>query len=75
MRGNFYRSGRRRTGSILLAVVAGIALGLAVLLGSASSALAKGVALTRPSPVVIAVSHLPAVKSPPVAHAAGHKIA
>jgi len=77
MRGYVYRSGRRRTGSVLPAVVAGIALGLALILGSVSSAYAKAPARhTRPSVViVITVSHAPALKIPPVAHAAGHKIA
>jgi hypothetical protein len=77
MRGNVYRSERQRTGSVLLAVVAGIALGLVLLMASASSAFAKaGVAQPRPQPVVvIAVSHQSAVKLAPIAHAAGHKIA
>ena len=77
MRGNVYRLGRRRTGSILLAVAAGMALGLALILASASSAYAKArVAQSRPrAVVVIAVSHQPAAMLSPVAHAAGHKIA
>jgi len=77
MRGNVYRFGRRRTGSVLLGVVAGIALGLALILASASSAYVRArTAQARPPvAVVVAVSHRPAVKLPPVAHAAGHKIA
>jgi len=64
MRGNVYRSGRRRTGSILLTVAAGIAVGVAVILASVSSAYAKAT-----------VAHRQAAKLAPVAHAAGHKIA
>ena len=78
MRGNVYRSGRRRTGSIVLAVGAGLALALAIVVTSASMALAKGQAIAlRPPVVVIAVSHAPTVRLPPavIAHAAGHKIA
>ena len=76
MRGNVYRSGRRRTSSIVLAVGAGLALALAIVLTSASMALAKGQATALRPPVVIAVSHAPTVRLPPViAHAAGHKIA
>jgi len=79
MRGDVYRPGRRRTGSVLLAGVAGIALGLVLMLASVSSAYAKTPAGhrsagRRPAVVVIAVSHRTAVK-PPVARAAGHKIA
>ncbi len=82
MRGNIYRSGRRRTGSILLAAAAGIAVGLALILASVSSAYAKAPAAhTRatqarpPAAVVITIPHQSAVKLAPVAHAAGHKIA
>jgi len=78
MRGYVYRSGRRRTGSILLTVATGIAVGVALLLASVSSAYAKApahAARTRPPVVVIGVTHQSAVKLPPVAHAAGHKIA
>jgi hypothetical protein len=79
MRGYVYRSGRRRTGSILLTVAAGIAVGLALILASVSSAYAKAparAARTRPPVViVIAVTHQSVVKLSPVAHAAGHKIA
>jgi hypothetical protein len=59
MRGYIYRSEKRRTGSVLLAAVARAVLGLAVVLGSASTAWGK-------APV-----RRPAV----IAHAAGHKIA
>ena len=59
MRGYVYRSGRRRTGSILLGVVAGAVLALAVMLGSASMAWGKA----------------PVKSPPVIAHAAGHKIA
>jgi len=62
MRGYVFRSGRRRTGSILLAVVAGAVLGLAVVLGSASTALGKAPGKAPAKP--------PAV----IAHQAGHKI-
>jgi hypothetical protein len=76
MRGYVYRSGRRRTGSTLLTVATGIAVGLALILASVSSAYAKApahAARTRPPVVVIVgVTH---VKLSPVAHAAGHKIA
>ena len=50
---------------------------LAVLLSSASMALARGRAVeARPTLALIAVSHTPALKLPAViAHAAGHKIA
>ncbi len=78
MRGNAYRSGGRRTGSIVLAVGAGLALSLAIVLSSAATALAKGRAVVLRHPVgAIVVSHAPAVKLPPavIAHAAGHKIA
>jgi hypothetical protein len=82
MRGNVYRPGRRRTGSFLLAAVAGMALGLAMILASVSSAYAKAPAATgranqarTPSVVVIAVTHRAAVKAPPIARVAGHKIA
>ena len=59
MRGIFYRPGRRRTGSVLLAL--GVALTFAV--GSAPAALAKAKPPARTA------------RSLPVAHAAGHKIA
>ena len=82
MRGNVYRSGRRRTGSILLTVAAGIAVGVAVILASVSSAYAKApgaharAARARPpGAAVITVAHRQAAKLAPVAHAAGHKIA
>jgi hypothetical protein len=82
MRGYVYRSGRRRTGSVLPAVVAGIALGLALILGPVASAyatrpalLARPAQLRPPAVALIEVSHAPAVKMPPIAHAAGHKIA
>ena len=55
MRGNVYRHGRRRTGSFLLAVVAGAAVALAIVLASVSSAMAKSPAIARmhsPAPVV-----------------------
>lgn len=80
MRGYVYPSGKRRTASILLTVIAGIALGLALIFGSVSSAYAKAPAQARapqarpPAVVVIGASHAPALKVP-VAHAAGHKIA
>jgi hypothetical protein len=81
MQGNVYRSGRRRTVSCR-GVVAGIALGLAVLGGSVSSAYAKPPAAKAPTakappeqPHAPAVSHKPAVPLPTKAHAAGHKIA
>lgn len=61
MRGIVYRPGRRRTGSVLLAL--GVALTVAV--GSAPAALAK--AKAKPP------AHT--ARSLPVAHAAGHKIA
>ena len=82
MRGNIYRSGRRRTGSVLLVVGATLAFGLAVVLASASSALAKSIAVRARSSVHVqarggAPSRSPTVKLGPavVARAAGHKIA
>jgi len=80
MRGNLYHSGRRRTGSILLTVAAGIALGVVLILASVSTAYAKVTPArapqTRPPVViVIVISHALTVKYQPVAHAAGHKIA
>ena len=76
MRGNVYRPGRRRTGSIVLAAAA-LALALAVVLGSAATAFAKApVPRVRSSVIVAAVSHSPGVRLPiRIAHAAGHKIA
>jgi hypothetical protein len=67
MRGSVYRLGRRRTGSILLAM--GVALALA---GEVStSAMAKPVKVAKPA----AGAHT-TVKTPSVvAHATGHKIA
>jgi hypothetical protein len=86
MRGNIYRSGRRRAASVLLIAGAALAFGLAVVLASASSALAKSAAVHARSSV--AASHSPtgrlrsaakgtsAVKLPVViARTAGHKIA
>ena len=82
MRGNIYRSGRRRTGSVLLVVGATLAFGLAVVLASASSALAKSTAVHARSWVHVqargaAPSHPSTVKLGPavIARAAGHKIA
>ncbi|HTT28089.1 MAG TPA: hypothetical protein VMG37_06745 [Solirubrobacteraceae bacterium] len=86
MRGNIYRSGRRRAASVLLVAGATLAFGLAVVLASASSALAKSAAVhARPS---VAASHSPTVKLPSaakgtsavklpvvIARTAGHKIA
>lgn len=76
MRGHIYRSGRRRAGSVLLTVGVALALGVAVVLASASSALAKSRAAHAGSSVA-AVSHSPAAKLHPVviARTAGHKIA
>jgi hypothetical protein len=87
MRGNTYRSGRRRAGSVLLVVGATLAFGLAVVLASASSALAKST-LVQPRWWAATAWHLPTVKAPSapkgtsgtrlpvvIAHPAGHKIA
>jgi hypothetical protein len=61
MRGDFYRLGRRPTGSIVLA------LGVAAALAGGGSATATARSATK--------RHAP-VKPPPVmAHATGHKIA
>jgi len=65
MRGNVYRHGRRRAGSIILAL--GVAL--AVALGWASAAGAKPGASHAP----LKASRAPHTSA--VAHAAGHKIA
>jgi hypothetical protein len=67
MRGNVYRFGRRRAGSIVLAV--GAALTLALGWTSTSTATAK--APIRASSVHPKVQAKPSV----LAHAAGHKIA
>lgn len=86
MRGNIYRSGRRRsgrrrTGSVLLVLGATLAFGLAVVLASASSALAKSTAVQAWSWVHVqargaAPSHSTLKLGPAViARAAGHKIA
>lgn len=79
MRGSVYRRGTRRTGSILLALGAGLAFALAVILSSASAALARSHAVVQVRPPVVAtyVTHAPPVRLPPsvIAHAAGHKIA
>jgi len=82
MRGNIYRSGRRRAGSVLLIVGAALAFGLAVVLASASSALAKSTTVHARSLVHVqspaaAASHSPTVRLRPVviARTAGHKIA
>ena len=82
MRGNIYRSGRRRTGSVLLVLGATLAFGLAVVLASASNALAKSTAVQTRSWVHVqargaAPSHSPTLKLGPavIARAAGHKIA
>lgn len=77
MRGNFYRSGKR-TGSVLLAVGTALAFGLAVVLATASTALAKPPAVHGRSSAATA-SHATIVKlarhSPSViARTAGHKI-
>jgi hypothetical protein len=78
MRGVVYRLGRRRTGSVLLALGAALTLAL----GSVSSALAKAPVLRVPAHAALVssirppvVSVRPTTKSFPVAHAAGHKIA
>jgi len=86
MRGNIYRSGRRRAASVLLIVGATLAFGLAVALASASSALAKSAVVHARSSV--AAWHSPTVKLPSaakrrpvvklpvvIARTAGHKIA
>jgi hypothetical protein len=78
MRGNIYRSGRRRAGSFVLVVGAVLAFGMAVVLASATSALAKSTAVHVQSSVAVAsAKRAPAVKLHPVviARAAGHKIA
>jgi hypothetical protein len=57
-------------------VAAGIAVGLALMLASVSSAYAKPRASqARPPASVITVSHRQSIKLAPTAHAAGHKIA
>ena len=77
MRGIVYRPGRRRTGSVLVALGVALTLGL----GSVSSALAKASTRVAPSVHTVALSHTAPVavravaKNVPVAHAAGHKIA
>jgi hypothetical protein len=65
MRGNVYRHGRRRAGSVILALV----VALAVALGCASAAAAKPGASHGP----LKASRAPHTSV--VAHAAGHKIA
>jgi hypothetical protein len=77
MRGNVYRLGRRRTGSILPAAAVALVMALALVLGSAATALANAPAPRGRSVVVIAVTHSPGLRTAPtpVAHAAGHKIA
>jgi len=69
MRGNVYRLGRRRAGSLVVAL--GLALALAV--GGASPAAAKSSAkaTVRPSHSQATLQARPSV----VARAAGHKIA
>jgi hypothetical protein len=67
MRGNVYRFGRRRTGSILLAM--GVALAFAA--GPSASAMAKPARVAKPAGGVHTTVKPPAV----VAHATGHKIA
>jgi hypothetical protein len=76
MRGNIYRSRRRRTGSVLLTVGVALAFGLAIVLASASSALAKSRAV-HAAPGVAGATHSPVVKLRPavIARTAGHKIA
>ena len=82
MRGQIYRSGRRRAGSVLLTVGVALAFGVAVVLASASSALAKSTAgHARSSVAAASVTHAakgtPMVKIHPavIARTAGHKIA
>jgi hypothetical protein len=73
MRGNVYRPGRRRAGSVILAT--GVALALAV--GGASPAAAKPSA-AAPAKAAVRASHSQVklqAKPPVVARAAGHKIA
>ncbi len=75
MRGSVFRPGRRRTVSVLLAVVAGTALAVMVLFGSAATALGKTIKV-QVHPLAPVVHSAPVVKTPPpIAHAAGHKIA
>ena len=78
MRGNVYRHGRRRAGSIVLAM----AVSLACALGGTSVAAAKpAAARARPhaavnAPTGAAADHAKRQAQPStVAHAAGHKIA
>jgi hypothetical protein len=78
MRGIVYRPGRRRTGSILVALGAT----LAVALSSVSGASAKTVAQAHVIPVPAHVALVASTRAPAkviqviqVAHAAGHKIA
>ena len=78
MRGNVSRC-RRRAGSVLLLVGVALAFGMAVVLASASSVMAKSTAVhARPSVAAAADSHAakgtPAVK-PVITRTAGHKIA
>ncbi|HUA04665.1 MAG TPA: hypothetical protein VMB27_12225 [Solirubrobacteraceae bacterium] len=82
MRGNIYRYGRRRPASVLLLVGVALAFALAVVLATASSALAKSTGVHTRSLVhvqsqVAAATHSPTVRLRPVviARTAGHKIA
>jgi hypothetical protein len=77
MRGISYRPGRRRTGSVLLAVGAAVMFGL----GSGSAALAKAPVgrahgLARaPLHTTVVSGARPSAAPSATAHAAGHKIA
>jgi hypothetical protein len=74
MRGNVYRLGRRRAGSVVLAT--GVAFALAV--GGAAPAAARPSSAAAPAKAAIRAAHSQVklqARPPVMARAAGHKIA
>jgi hypothetical protein len=70
MRGDVYRLGRRRAGSIVLAAVAAAALA-----GGTPGAAGARPATAVAKLVVRGAAHTPVKPPSPMAHATGHKIA
>ncbi len=78
MRGIVYRLGRRRTGSVLVALGAALTFALSSVPGASAKTVTPAHVIPLPTHVVLIASPRPPAKVVlvlQVAHAAGHKIA
>jgi hypothetical protein len=78
MRGIVYRLGRRRTGSVLVALGAALTFALSSVAGASAKTVTPAYVIPVPAHVVLVTSVKPPAKVIQVlqvAHAAGHKVA